>query len=89
LAGATWRARLQPTPPGWLDMALNCPIMDTRRAREELGWRPDHDALEAITEVLEGIAESEGFATPPLDPKTSGRARSREISSGIGARNPE
>jgi nucleoside-diphosphate-sugar epimerase len=88
LAAATWRARLQPTPPGWLDMALEGPVMDTRRAREELGWRPRHDALEAITEVLEGIAESEGFATPPLDPATSGPARSREIASGVGARNP-
>jgi UDP-glucose 4-epimerase len=88
LAAATWRARLQPTPPGWLDMALMCPIMDTRRARADLGWRPRHDALEAITEVLEGIAESEGFATPPLDPKTSGHARSHEIAGGVGSRNP-
>src|SRR4051794_33579261 len=29
LADLTWRARLQPTPPGWLDMALSVPIMDT------------------------------------------------------------
>ena len=88
LAGATWRARLQPTPPGWLDMALGCPIMDTTRARLELGWTPRHDALEAITEVLEGIADADGFPTPPLDTATSGPARSREIATGVGARNP-
>ena len=88
LADISWRLRLQPTPPGWLDMALGCPIMDTSRAREELGWRPAHDALEAITEVLEGISEGSGMQTPPLDPETGGPARSHEIATGVGARNP-
>ncbi len=88
LAAATWTARLQPTPPGWLDMALECPVMDTSRARSELGWTPQHDALEAITEVMEGIADTDGFATPPLDPATSGPARSREVRTGVGGRNP-
>lgn len=88
LAGVTWRLRMQPTPPGWLDMALECPIMDTTRAREELGWRPRHDALEAITEVLAGMSAGTGMETPPLDPETSGRARSREVGTGIGGRNP-
>jgi UDP-glucose 4-epimerase len=88
LTDLTWRARLQPTPPGWLDMALRCPVMDTRRAREELGWTPRHDALEAITEVLEGIAEADGFPTPPLDTATGGPARAREIATGVGGTNP-
>src|SRR5690349_6850042 len=30
-AAAAWRARLTPTPEGWLDMALGVPIMDTTR----------------------------------------------------------
>jgi UDP-glucose 4-epimerase len=88
LAGATWKARLQPTPPGWLDMALQCPIMDTARARQELGWAPEHDALTALAEVMEGMSEVDGLPTPPLAPETSGRARSREFASGVGARNP-
>lgn len=88
LADATWRMRLQPTPPGWLDMALQCPLMDTGRAREELGWVPEHDALEAIREVLEGMSEGRGMQTPPLDPDTGGTARSREIATGVGGRNP-
>ena len=88
VTAATWRARLQPTPPGWLDMALKCPIMDTSRARQELGWAPNHGALGALTEVLEGIAESDGFPTPALDPATSGAARSNEFATGVGARNP-
>jgi len=65
---ASWRLRLQPTPPGWLDMGLSVPIMDTSRAREELGWEPRHSSSDAICEVLTGIAEAEGEPTPPLEP---------------------
>jgi UDP-glucose 4-epimerase len=65
---ASWRLRLQPTPPGWLDMGLGVPIMDTSRARDELGWEPRHSSVEAIREVLTGIAEAEGEPTPPLEP---------------------
>ena len=64
---ASWRLRLQPTPPGWLDMGLCVPIMDTSRAREELGWAPQRNSIEAIREVLTGIAEADGEPTPPLE----------------------
>jgi nucleoside-diphosphate-sugar epimerase len=67
-AALSWRLRLQPTPPGWLDMGLSVPIMDTTRAREELGWEPRHSSVEAIREVLSGIADAEGEPTPPLEP---------------------
>jgi UDP-glucose 4-epimerase len=85
-AAATWRLRLQPTPPGWLDMALSVPLMDTRRAREELGWRPRHGADEALLELLAGMREGRGLATPPLDPRTSGPLRVHELRTGVGAR---
>ena len=39
-AGATWKARLQPTMTDWVDMALMAPLMDTTRAHRELGWQP-------------------------------------------------
>jgi nucleoside-diphosphate-sugar epimerase len=64
---ATWQLRLQPTPPGWLDMGLSVPIMDTTRAREILGWQPRHSSVEAITDVLCGIADAAGEPTPPLE----------------------
>jgi nucleoside-diphosphate-sugar epimerase len=63
---ATWRLRLQPTPPGWLDMGLSVPLMDTTRAHDVLGWEPSRSSLEAIRDVLSGIAEAEGEPTPPL-----------------------
>lgn len=64
---ASWKLRLQPTPPGWLDMGLGVPIMDTTRAREELGWEPRHSSLDAIRDVLAGIADADGEPTPPLE----------------------
>jgi UDP-glucose 4-epimerase len=85
LAKATFKARLQPTEPGWLDMALQVPVMDTTRAREQLGWRPAHSSTDALRELLEGMSAGDGLPTPPLDPATSGPLRVREILTGIGS----
>jgi UDP-glucose 4-epimerase len=68
----SWRLRLQPTPPGWLDMGLSVPIMDTTRARDELGWQPTRRSTEAILELLAGLRAGAGRETPPLEP---GRTR--------------
>ena len=85
-AGATWTMRVQPTPPGWLDMALAVPIMDTTRAERELGWRAEHSATAALAELVDGLRAGAGFPTPPLDPGTSGPARVEELRTGVGAR---
>jgi len=82
----TWRLRLQPTPAGWVDMALGVPIMSTQRARTELGWTPRYSSGEALLELLAGIRDDAGAPTPRLDPEAGGRFRAREILSGIGAR---
>ena len=66
LVDATWRTRLQPTPPGWIDMALAVPVMSTARASSALGWTPARSSTEALLEILEGIADKAGAATPPL-----------------------
>jgi UDP-glucose 4-epimerase len=52
---ATWRPHLQPTPAEWLDLGLGVPVMDTTRARTELGWSPRHDAESAQRELIEGM----------------------------------
>jgi len=85
-AAVTFRARLQPTEPGWLDMALAVPIMDVRRAREELGWTPTHTSEEALIELLEGIRDGASIDTPPLAASTSGPLRIREVLTGLGRR---
>jgi nucleoside-diphosphate-sugar epimerase len=82
----TWRLHLQPTPPGWLDLALGVPLLDTTRARDELGWEPRRRADEALLELLAGLREGAGAPTPPLDPATSGPARVRELVGGLGSR---
>jgi UDP-glucose 4-epimerase len=86
LADATWRARLQPTPPGWLDMGLGVPVMDTRRAREHLGWTPRQSATAALEELIAGMREPAGEATPPLSPHAGGALRIREFLTGVGRR---
>jgi UDP-glucose 4-epimerase len=86
LTTATWRLRLQPTPPGWLDMGLLTPLLDVTRARTELGWEPRRSAGDALLELLAGMRDGAGLPTPPLDPATSGPLRSREIAAGVGGR---
>ena len=85
-AAATWRLRLQPAPEGWVDMALGVPIMDTSRARCELGWTPRFTAGEALLDLLAGFRAGAGADTPPLDPDAGGPARAKEFATGIGAR---
>jgi nucleoside-diphosphate-sugar epimerase len=69
LASASWRLRLQPTEPGWLDLADAIPVLDTTRATAELGWMPKHSAQEAVLALLRGLAEGAGASTPPLVPR--------------------
>ena len=87
-ADASWKAHVQPTPAGWVDLALGAPIMDTTRARTELGWQPRFSAQEALMDLLHGLRDGSGADTPPLAPETSGPMRVREIVSGVGSRNP-
>jgi nucleoside-diphosphate-sugar epimerase len=86
LADATWRAHLQPAPPGWVDLGLEVPVMDTRRAREQLGWSPRHDSRAALNELLAGMREPAGLDTPPLEPRAGGPLRVRELLTGLGRR---
>jgi UDP-glucose 4-epimerase len=87
-AGLAWSARLTPVSPGWLDLALSIPLMDTTRARQDLGWTPRHDAGETLIDTLEGLRTGAGLDTPPLSPKTSGPFRIRELLTGVGGREP-
>jgi UDP-glucose 4-epimerase len=83
-AALTWWLRLQPSDPGWVDMAFSVPLMDTTRAREHLGWTPRHSAEDAFLELLAGLRDGAGHPTPPLDPGTSGPMRVREVLTGVG-----
>jgi nucleoside-diphosphate-sugar epimerase len=54
-------ARLRP--------GLGVPLMDSARARRELGWTPSHSAVEAFEELFDGLRDGSGAPTPPLDPR--------------------
>jgi nucleoside-diphosphate-sugar epimerase len=82
---AAWHARLVPADPKLLDLALDLPVMDTSRARAELGWAPRRSAREALGEMLEGLADGVGGPTAPLAPDRADR-RVAEIATGVGER---
>lgn len=83
---AAWRLHLVPASPTLVDLALSLPIMDTTRARSELGWEPSRTSLDAISEFFSGLREGAGKPTPPLDAKAGGTGREREIATGAGQR---
>lgn len=68
VVAAAWQLHLQPTQQGWVDLAMNTPLMSTRRAAEELHWQPTRSSTDALTELLHGIQEHAGGGTPVLAP---------------------
>ncbi|MFL6129202.1 MAG: NAD-dependent epimerase/dehydratase family protein [Mycobacteriales bacterium] len=83
---AAWHLHLAPASPHLLDAVLRVPLMDVSRARTELGWSPRYSSLDAMRELLQGLRETTGMPTPPLDPRAGGRARQHEIATGVGTR---
>jgi hypothetical protein len=67
-------------------MALGVPLMDTTRARDELGWEPVHSAGDALLELIDAMRRGDGLPTAPLQPGGAGPLRLREFLTGIGAR---
>lgn len=71
---AAWHLRLQQVDAGWLDMGFALPLLDSSRARNELGWSPRADAVTVLREVIEGMREGVAARTPVLRRRTVGRA---------------
>lgn len=68
MAALSYRLHMQPVEPGFLDLAFQLPLMDTTRARAELGFTPQYSATEAMLEALQGMEDREGMQTAPLHP---------------------
>jgi nucleoside-diphosphate-sugar epimerase len=83
---AAWLAHLVPASPALFDAVLHLPVLDTSRARTELGWQPRRSASDAVGEFLEGLRDGAGMGTPPLSPATSRWGRAREFATGVGSR---
>ncbi|MDP9407698.1 MAG: NAD-dependent epimerase/dehydratase family protein [Actinomycetota bacterium] len=65
---ATWRLHVQPTDPGWVDLAFGIPLLDTAKVRRELGWAPTRDAGAVLLEALSGVADGAGGPSAVLRP---------------------
>jgi UDP-glucose 4-epimerase len=82
LLAAAWSLRIQPSEPGWIDLALQAPLISAERARRELDWNPRHDAEQTLLELLDGLRNGAGLETPRLHPRgiTSRRRRGNDES---------
>lgn len=67
-AAVSRRLHLRPTDPGWVNLVLSAPLMDTSRIRRELHWEPRYDAADAVTEILDGLRNRAGLEFAPLTP---------------------
>ena len=67
---AAWHARLQPVDTGWLDMGFALPMLDSTRARTELGWAPGVAAEAVLQEVVDGMRSADSAGTPVLRPRS-------------------
>ncbi|MFI6043787.1 NAD-dependent epimerase/dehydratase family protein [Nocardia sp. NPDC051321] len=85
---AAWFLRLIPVPPQLFDAFLRIPLLDTTRARTELGWQPRYSALEAVRELLDGLRTGGAIDTPPLARHAGGPLRVHEFASGVGGSDP-
>lgn len=63
---AAFAARLSPLHPSWIDLIHLVPLMDTSRARDELGWTPSHDAHSALRDAVAGVLGRESRDTAPM-----------------------
>ena len=91
---AGWLAHLVPADPKLFDLVLGLPLLDTTRARTEqnpasgaggLGWKPKWSGMEALRELLEGLADGAGGDSAPLAPDSAG-GRLHEVATGVGER---
>ncbi len=83
---AAWRAHLIPAEPALFDLVETLPLLETSWARDVLGWEPEITGPGAVAEMLAGLRDGAGGATPPLEPD-SASARVDELASGVGAEN--
>ena len=75
LADLTWRAHLQPTDAGWLDLGLSVPLMRTDRAQSELDWKPAHRTADFLPAFVEALAIGAGSEGPLLYPRRGHASR--------------
>ncbi|MGY1750222.1 NAD-dependent epimerase/dehydratase family protein [Modestobacter sp. SYSU DS0511] len=67
---AAFAAHVLQIEPGWLDMGIGVPPLDTTKARTELGWRAKHNGGDLLREFVAALGSGEGHTGPLLHPGT-------------------
>ena len=67
---AAFLAHLLQIEPGWLDLGLGVPPLDTTKARTELGWRARHSGGDLLREFVAALGSGHGHTGPLLHPGT-------------------
>jgi nucleoside-diphosphate-sugar epimerase len=71
---AAFAAHVIPTEPGWVDIGLRAPALDSTRARRLLGWTPEHRGDEVLARFVAALGRGEGGEGPLLRPEKSAGA---------------
>jgi len=83
LVDLSWRARLQHIDRGWLDLAFTVPLLDCSRANDELGWTPKVTSIEALADLLDGVANDAHADSPPLRRRSMLDLLRRDVTQGL------
>ena len=65
---AAFVAHVIPTEPGWLDIAVGAPALDSTRAHRLLDWTPEHRGDDVLARFVAALGSGEGGAGPLLHP---------------------
>jgi UDP-glucose 4-epimerase len=65
---AAFHAHVLPTEPGWLDLGLQAPALDSSRARRLLEWSPQHPGDGVLRQFVAALGRGEGAPGPLLSP---------------------
>jgi UDP-glucose 4-epimerase len=68
LVAAAFAAHLIPTEPGWFDLGIGAPALDTTRARTLLDWLPAHRGDDVLAQFVAALGAGEGAPGPLLSP---------------------
>jgi nucleoside-diphosphate-sugar epimerase len=65
---AAFHAHVVPTEPGWLDLGIGSPVLDTARARTLLDWMPEHRGDDVLRQFVAALGAGEGAPGQLLAP---------------------
>jgi UDP-glucose 4-epimerase len=68
LTGIGWRLRIVAVEGGWIRLAAGAPVMDSGRARDELGWTPRWPADAVMADFAVGLREPLRATRKPAAP---------------------